>query len=133
MDNVEADQESKKHIRLAGWMLNRSLHPGTISSSRDIQTRPRSRSDRCLSSIIRGSRPLCIPTIRSSLRQERVQSVVVIAPVWHAGSIVASQYYYVGEHSRPIPVPLSHSPHVLVNPMRQIHPLVRNNGLKSRV
>ena len=151
VDNVGADQESRKQIGLAEWMLNRDIfkkllkkwgplevdlfaarHNHQLQRYYSYRPDPGAEAIDALAQSWKGLSSYAFPPFNllgrclKKIRQERVQSVVVIAPVWQG----QSWYPTMSESIVDLPILLPHSPHILVDPVGQIHPLVRNNSLR---
>ena len=151
VDSVKADQESRKLVGLAEWMLNGEIfkkilkrwgplevdlfaarHNHQLQRYYSYRPDPGAEAIDALAQSWKDLNPYAFPAFNllgrclRKIKQEQVQSVVVIAPVWQG----QSRYPIMLESLVDVPVLLPHSAHVLVNPAGLIHSLVRNNSLR---
>ena len=151
VDNVGADRESRKQLGLAEWKLNQWLFSRInakwgplevdlfaarhnhqlqryFSYGPDLETE----AVDALAQNWRNLKPYAFPPFNllgrclKKIRQERVQTVVIIAPVWQGQSWYPALLESIVDF--PVLLPLSHQ--MLVSPTGQVHPLVLNNSLR---
>ena len=109
----------QRYIQEGGGVLWRwiSLQPGTTTDT--------TVGDRCPSSVMEGTKAVRLPTFQSSRKMPQKDKT-------GESTISSSDCSSVaGPIIVDLPVLLPHSPHILVNPTGQVHPLVRSNSHRS--
>ena len=151
VDNVGADQESRKQMGLAEWMLNKAifnkihrrwgpLQVDLFAARHNYQLQryfsygpdPGAEVVDALAQSWKGLRVYAFTPFNllgrclKKIKQERVQSAILIAPVWRG----QPWYPAMLESIVDLPILLPNFHRMLVNPTGQVHPLLRSNSLR---